>query len=119
MTEKQARQKTVELESRYRLLLHSTDQVGGADATLVAGNQSRFTACEEIFAGLLKAHPYLFEHLKKKYKLACGGNLKTKSSWPKKGEYGEAASDLLNFAYEEDLDLFGTPTQVPHFGPPE
>ena len=107
MTEKQAREKAVQLENHYRMLLNSADRFGSVDA-IVAGIQRKFAAYDQEFAVLLKEHPQLFRHLEERYRLACNGTLKTKSRWPKKGATRNA-SDLMAFAHEEDLDLFGEP----------
>ena len=110
MTEKQAREKTVQLEERYRTLLNSAGRFGGVGA-IVAAIQRKCAACGQEFAAVLKEHPQLFKHLKQRYKLACNGTLKSKSPWPKKGATGNA-SDLMDFAYDEDLNLFGAPKDV-------
>jgi hypothetical protein len=110
VTENQAREKAVQLDEHCRTLLNSAGRFGGVDA-IVASIQRRFAACGQEFAALLKDHPQLFKHLKQRYKLACNGTLKSKSHWPKKGATGNA-SDLMDFAYEEDLDLFGAPKDV-------
>jgi hypothetical protein len=116
MTENEARQKAVELDHRYRLLLRSTDQLDGRDNQILADIKRKFAACEQEFDYLLHEHPQLFQHLEAKYKLANAGKLETKSLWPKKdAPRVPAAADLINFAYEEDLDLFGAPKEKPHF----
>ena len=104
MTEEHAQEKAVDLDQCYRLLLHATDPARG-DAALIAEIQWRFAACEEEFAGLLQEHPRLFEHLKKRHQLAYN--------------FDPTAEDLIAFAWEQDLDLFGVPTRAPQFVAPE
>ena len=114
MTEKQAWKNAIILAQRYWQLLHSTGQTDG-DKEFVAGLQPELLACEEEFAGLLEAHPQLFEQLKQKYRMACKGYMQTKNLWPTKDATANP-SDLMKFAYEENLNLFGAPRELPNFG---
>ena len=124
MTENEARQKASELNASYHLLLHSTDQLDTADEQVMAEIKRKFLECEQEFDELRREHPQLFVNLEQKYRQACAGKLKTKSQWPKRVELAiedlgivPASSNLLHFAYEEDLDVYGNPKQLPHFPP--
>jgi hypothetical protein len=107
MTEDDARQRLVELDHRYRMLLHSTGELNGAI-------RKKYFACQQEFINVRRKHPLLSAKLEEKFRQACAGELETNGRWPKRDEWAvehsgivPTASDLMNFAYAEGFDLFG------------
>ena len=112
-------------EAKARKHLQATQGLICRLHELVHEIRRKYTACEQELEDLRREYPQLLAKLEEKYRLACAGRLETKSRWPKRDAraikyWGNVPtlSDLIDFAYEEDLDLFGEPKQFSHFPPP-
>jgi hypothetical protein len=112
MTEDDARRKLVEIDHRYRVLIHSSQELGGE-------TRRKYFTCQQEFSNVRREYPLLSAELEEKYRQACARRLRVKNR--RRNRNGQpvenrsmvpTTSDLLNFAYRESLDLFGQPKDV-------
>jgi hypothetical protein len=109
MTETEARQKLVELDHRFRLLVDSTDRLIGHDHQPIVEIRRKLFVKNRNLDDIYREHPQLLANLERKYREASAtGKLKTS---PKRDAlhfgFPPNTSDLMSFAYQENLDLFG------------
>jgi hypothetical protein len=116
MTETEAPRKLVEFDRRFRLLLDSSDRLIGHDQQPIVEIRRKLFVCNRELDDIYREHPHLLANLEWKYRHASAiGKLKTS---PKRDAihfgFPPNASDLMSFAYQENLDLFGKRKPTPY-----